>query len=87
MSWSTLQVSGFDSVDDESKPESSQFDDDSPAADEWIGPDNPSFAYYMYYMFANIVLLNDLRRSEPFDRAHCCRMGTAIKFPVPDRHL
>jgi len=56
-------VSGFDSVDDESKPESSQFDDDSPTADNWTGPDNPPYAYYMYYMFANIVVLNNLRRS------------------------
>ena len=56
------QVSGFDSVDDESKPESSQFDDDSPPADQWTGVDNPPYAYYMYYMFANIVTLNNLRR-------------------------
>jgi len=56
-------VSGFDSVDDESKPESSQFDEDSPTADNWTGPDNPSYAYYMYYMFANIVMLNNVRRS------------------------
>jgi len=56
-------VSGFDSVDDESKPESSQFDEDSTTADNWTGADNPSFAYYMYYMFANIVMLNNLRRS------------------------
>jgi len=55
-------VSGFDSVDDESKPESAQFDDDSPTADKWTGPDNPPYAYYMYYMFANIVTLNNLRR-------------------------
>ena len=56
-------MSGFDSVDDESKPESSQFDDDSPTADNWTGPDNPPYAYYMYYMFANMVVLNNLRRS------------------------
>jgi len=57
-----VQVSGFDSVDDESKPESSQFDEDSPTADNWTGPDNPPYAYYMYYTFANIVVLNNIRR-------------------------
>lgn len=57
-----VEVTGFDSVDDESKPESTQFDEDSPTADNWTGPDNPPYAYYMYYMFANIVMLNNLRR-------------------------
>jgi len=58
-----VQVSGFDSVDDESKPESSRFDEESPPADNWTGPENPPYGYYMYYMFANIVTLNNLRRS------------------------
>ena len=56
-------MSGFDSVDDESKLESSQLDEDSPTADHWTGADNPPYAYYMYYMFANITTLNNLRRS------------------------
>ncbi|VEL23353.1 unnamed protein product [Protopolystoma xenopodis] len=55
-------VAGFDSVDDESKPESTTFDFDIATPDRWTSTDNPPYAYYIYYMYANITILNQLRR-------------------------
>ncbi len=68
------QVSGFDSVDDESKLEGkltplyAQDDEivtgcSTKSADLWDGIDNPPYSYYMYYMCANIKVLNQLRRA------------------------
>lgn len=57
-----LQVSGIDSVDDESKPENMMFDKHSPLPEQWILEENPPYAYYMYYMYANIAVLNHFRR-------------------------
>ena len=71
-------VSGFDSVDDESKPENSMFDigrcfysfhffnlpcacSDVPTPDEWTWHENPPYAYYIYYTYANLTVLNQLR--------------------------
>lgn len=53
-------VTGFDSVDDESKHENPMFDENKTPAD-WDGPDNPPYNYYLYYMYANICVLNHLR--------------------------
>lgn len=55
-------VIGFDSVDDESKPENPLFDKDIPSPDKWSDEENPPYAYYLYYMFANITVLNHFRR-------------------------
>ena len=57
------QVSGFDSVDDESKSEHLMLDKDSPLPEEWTMSDNPPYSYYLYYTFANMVVLNNFRRS------------------------
>ena len=54
-------VIGFDSVDDESKPENPMFDSDVPTPDQWSDADNPPYSYYLYYMYANITALNHLR--------------------------
>lgn len=54
------RVVGFDSVDDESKSErllSRKF----PPANEWAFPTNPPYSYYLYYLFANMTPLNNLR--------------------------
>lgn len=56
------QVVGFDSVDDESKPEHHIFNLDSPLPAKWIEEDNPPYSYYLYYTFANMTVLNHLRR-------------------------
>uniref|UniRef100_A0A6Q2ZDW6 AMP deaminase n=1 Tax=Esox lucius TaxID=8010 RepID=A0A6Q2ZDW6_ESOLU len=56
-------VVGFDSVDDESKPEHHIFNMDSPLPDCWTEEDNPPYSYYLYYTYANMTVLNHLRRS------------------------
>ena len=53
---------GFDSVDDESKHEGSLFHEDSPLPNEWNSEENPPYAYYIYYMFCNIMAINHVRR-------------------------
>lgn len=57
-----VQVVGFDSVDDESKPEQHIFNLDSPLPGNWTEEDNPPYSYYLYYMYANMTVLNHLRR-------------------------
>jgi AMP deaminase len=74
------QVSGFDSVDDESKAER-KFDDRVAeiTPDKWDSEENPPYAYYSYYFWANVVSLNSLRASKglkTFDfRPHCGESG------------
>jgi len=57
-----MQVSGFDLLEDEAVVDHHFMDvlDFLPA--DWIDPDNPGFAYYSYYVYANLVSLNQLRR-------------------------
>lgn len=57
-------MDGFDSVDDESKPENHVFNMESPLPEAWMEEDNPPYAYYLYYTFANMAMLNHLRRCE-----------------------
>lgn len=57
-------VSGFDTVDDESKPESRRFDQAHPripSPAQWTAAINPPYSYYTYYLWANIARLNRLR--------------------------
>ena len=55
-------VSGFDLVDDESKPERRP-SKHNPAPPDWTSKHNPAFAYYAYYMYANLYVLNKLREA------------------------
>ena len=57
-----FQVIGFDSVDDESKPEDIVFSQYTPKPKDWTMETNPPYAYYLYYMYSNIVVLNHLRQ-------------------------
>ncbi|XP_028431415.1 AMP deaminase 2 isoform X3 [Perca flavescens] len=72
-------VVGFDSVDDESKPEHHIFNLDSPLPANWTGEDNPPYSYYLYYTYANMTVLNHLRRRRGFHtfvlRPHCGEAG------------
>uniref|UniRef100_A0AAX7W8I8 AMP deaminase n=1 Tax=Astatotilapia calliptera TaxID=8154 RepID=A0AAX7W8I8_ASTCA len=72
-------VVGFDSVDDESKPEQHIFNLDSPLPVNWTEEDNPPYSYYLYYMYANMTVLNHLRRLRGFHtfvlRPHCGEAG------------
>ena len=61
----SCKVVGFDSVDDESKPEHHIFNLDSPLPVDWTEEDNPPYSYYLYYTYANMTVLNHLRRYEP----------------------
>ena len=56
-------LSGFDSVYDESKPEPIPHSTDSPLPEQWDKLDNPSYSYHLYYVYANITVLNQLRKS------------------------
>jgi len=72
-------VIGFDSVDDESKPENPMFDVDVPTPDEWVDSENPPYSYYLYYMFANMTVLNHFREERGLNtfvfRPHCGEAG------------
>jgi len=72
-------VIGFDSVDDESKPENPMFDAEVTRPDEWTESENPAYSYYLYYMFANISQLNHLRAERGVNtfvfRPHCGEAG------------
>ncbi|XP_024126850.1 AMP deaminase 2 isoform X2 [Oryzias melastigma] len=72
-------VVGFDSVDDESKPEHHIFNLDSPLPADWTEEDNPPYSYYLYYTYANMTVLNQLRRQRGLHtfvlRPHCGEAG------------
>ncbi|XP_072379664.1 AMP deaminase 2 isoform X2 [Diabrotica undecimpunctata] len=73
-------VIGFDSVDDESKPEKNPlFDKDTPTPDNWNDVENPNYAYYLYYMYANLTILNHFRNEKGLHtfvlRPHCGEAG------------
>ncbi|XP_069942134.1 AMP deaminase 2-like isoform X4 [Cherax quadricarinatus] len=73
-------VIGFDSVDDESKPETSVMDKDTLPPQLWSNMENPPYAYYLYYMYANMCTLNQLRLERSLNtfvlRPHCGEAGS-----------
>uniref|UniRef100_A0A8C5GW54 AMP deaminase n=1 Tax=Gouania willdenowi TaxID=441366 RepID=A0A8C5GW54_GOUWI len=73
-------VSGFDSVDDESKHSDHMFSLKSPKPEQWDRDDNPPYSYYLFYMYANIMVLNNLRVEcglSTFQfRPHCGEAGS-----------
>ncbi|XP_010219515.1 PREDICTED: AMP deaminase 1 [Tinamus guttatus] len=72
-------ITGFDSVDDESKHSGHMFSTKSPKPEHWTSEKNPSYTYYVYYMYANILVLNNLRRQRGMNtflfRPHCGEAG------------
>uniref|UniRef100_A0A8C8SVV0 AMP deaminase 2 n=1 Tax=Pelusios castaneus TaxID=367368 RepID=A0A8C8SVV0_9SAUR len=72
-------ITGFDSVDDESKHSGHMFSTKSPKPDKWSHEKNPSYSYYLYYMYANVAVLNSLRRERGMNtflfRPHCGEAG------------
>ncbi|ORZ13685.1 hypothetical protein BCR42DRAFT_378030 [Absidia repens] len=72
------RVVGFDSVDDESKPERRTFKK-YPKPSEWNFKNNPPYSYYIYYMYANVAALNNWRVERGFNtlvlRPHCGEAG------------
>lgn len=73
------QVTGFDSVDDESKAEKVHFDNNTVPPSEWTSDDNPPYTYYLFYTYANMAVLNMLRRERGMNifvlRPHCGEAG------------
>ncbi|KAG8517632.1 AMP deaminase 1, partial [Galemys pyrenaicus] len=72
-------ITGFDSVDDESKHSGHMFSSKSPKPEEWTMEKNPSYTYYAYYMYSNITVLNSLRKERGMNtflfRPHCGEAG------------
>ncbi|CAI2175578.1 11513_t:CDS:10 [Funneliformis geosporum] len=60
------RVVGFDSVDDESKAER-RIHRKYPCPKEWNTLLNPPYSYYLYYMFANMISLNQWRKVRGFN--------------------
>lgn len=57
-------ISGFDSVDDESRselPKERTFSSRDKSPDQWDISDNPSYKYYNYFIQSNLRVLNQLR--------------------------
>ncbi|KAG5849163.1 AMP deaminase 3 isoform X2 [Anguilla anguilla] len=73
-------VTGFDSVDDESKHSDHMFSYKSPKPEAWTGDDNPPYSYYLFHMYANIMVLNNLRKERGLStfmfRPHCGEAGS-----------
>ena len=72
------RVIGFDSVDDESKPERRLFRK-FPLPKDWDTKQNPPYSYWIYYTFANMASLNAWRKQRGFNtfllRPHCGEAG------------
>lgn len=72
------RVIGFDSVDDESKPERRIYRK-FPLPKDWNTSQNPPYSYWIYYLFANIASLNVWRKQRGFNtfllRPHCGEAG------------
>lgn len=77
------QVDGFDSVDDESKPENHVFNLESPLPKAWVEEDNPPYAYYLYYTFVNMAMLNHLRRCLFLSCADSAALSWGRRSPDP----
>ncbi|XP_029378023.1 AMP deaminase 3b isoform X1 [Echeneis naucrates] len=73
-------VTGFDSVDDESKHSDHMFSYKSPKPEAWTMDENPPYTYYLFYMYANIMVLNNLRKERGLNtfqfRPHCGEAGS-----------
>jgi len=78
-------VSGFDCVGDEHLPETTAIES-LPKPEEWTTADQPPYAYYMYYLNANIQSLNNFRLltgRNIFDfRPHCGETGDVLHLAV-----
>jgi len=70
-------------VDDESLPDTvkSAYTLAHVSPDEWNYNDSPPYSYWMYYMYANITLINKVRAAKGMNtftfRPHCGEAGSA----------
>lgn len=70
-------------MDDESKHSGHMFSTKSPKPDKWSHEKNPSYTYYLYYMYANITVLNNLRRWVPIHAACALWWGPGSQGIAP----
>lgn len=79
------RVIGFDSVDDESKVERRLYRK-FPVPKVWESKQNPPYSYWIYYLYANMVSLNQLRARRGFNtlvlRPHCGEAGDSEHLAV-----
>ena len=72
-------IVGFDSVDDESKPEA-HAKKNMALPEDWTSDKNPPYSYYIYYFYANMSVLNQYRKSRGMNtfklRPHCGEAGS-----------
>jgi AMP deaminase len=76
-------IVGFDSVDDESRPEfghlTTSGSEHLSEPRQWNRAENPPYGYWLYYMYANIRALNELRAARGMNtfelRPHCGEAG------------
>ncbi|KAJ9467163.1 AMP deaminase [Diplonema papillatum] len=72
-------ISGFDSVDSEHEVDTEMHLDRTPSPGEWTSPQNPPYAYWMFFMWANTTTLNHFRKSKKLStlsfRPHCGECG------------
>lgn len=57
-----FQITGFDTVDDESLYEYFTISDLKYSPKDWAGDRNPPYNYWIYYIYANLYTLNALRK-------------------------
>jgi len=70
------QVCGFDLLEDEAVVDHHVMDATDLLPRDWIDSGNPGFTYYSYYIYANLVSLNHLRRYDCMlhcKLCSCCR--------------
>ena len=79
------QVVGFDCVDDESKTEPNLPTPDQPAPnpEQWTDG-NPHYAYYCYYLYANVQVRDS---NEPDRRARPASQPPPAIAATPSNHL
>jgi len=83
-------VVGFDTVDDESKPERRR--KKYPKPEDWTSMENPPYIVYSYYLYGNLYVLNALREARGMStfmwRPHCGESGDldhlAVSFMIAE---
>ncbi|TGZ73554.1 hypothetical protein CRM22_001446 [Opisthorchis felineus] len=72
-------VTGLDSVDDESKSDKVGFNRTTPTPENYSLSENPDYAYYIFYIYANLTQLNQFRSYRGLNtfalRPHCGEAG------------
>ena len=73
-----VEVVGFDTVDDESRSER-RVVPAMPFPKDWKTDQNPPYAYYAFYIYANLYILNKFRELRGLNtfafRPHCGEAG------------